>query len=126
MLQYFLNFQQLKKWNMTKKQEWFRKTVLTVSFITMGCIAYWVNPVNNLLSTILVCSLSSLISSMFYMIGINRGLRMTKETRDAIVQERRVQMTKVVERTEDKDRMAMVASKIPKKEIDTEKNTNRV
>ena len=88
MLQYFLNFQQLKKWNITKKQEWFRKTVLTVSFITMGCIAYWVNPVNNLLSTILVCSLSSLISSIFYLKGIGRGIKLTQEARQTAVEDR--------------------------------------
>ena len=118
----------IKKYRLNEISKGDRLNIITISiaYVIMGCIAYWVNPVNNLLSTILVCSLSSLISSMFYMIGINRGLRMTKETREAIVEERRVQMTKVVERTEDKDRMAMVASKIPKKEIDTEKNTNRV
>ena len=80
----------IKKYRLNEISKGDRLNIITISiaYVIMGCIAYWVNPVNNLLSTILVCSLSSLISSIFYLKGIDRGIKLTQEARQTAVEDR--------------------------------------
>jgi hypothetical protein len=71
-----------------KDTDWLKSNVVAITYIVMGSIVYWVNPYNNLLSVVLVCGLSSLISSILYIKGIDRGIDLTREARlDAIEEE---------------------------------------
>ena len=112
-----LNFQQRKRWRRLKKNDWFRKTLLTISFITMGSIAYWVNPVNNLLSTILICSISSLMNSIFYLYGTDKGIQLVRQSHMDEIEQKRLNIERniLINR-----KNKTISQKLPKrKDIDT-------
>ena len=64
-----------------RNTDWLKTNVIVITYIVMGNIAYWINPYNSLLSVVLVCGLSSLISSLFYIKGIDKGIDLTKRAR---------------------------------------------
>ena len=93
-LRHLETMKELMSYTMKPKSEFkiwrYHNTTAILCYVAMGVIAYFVNPVNNILSTILVTLLAFCSGCVFYMKGIDKGIRYVGETREALIEERKL------------------------------------
>ena len=70
-----------------RNTDWLKSNVVVVTYVVMGCVTYFINPYYSILSVVLVCRMSSLISSIFYIKGIDKGIDLTKRARLDVIEE---------------------------------------